>query len=127
MRTKIPPDLPSVVDRRGLDQELDEVLVLIVARELRRDAGTRETAPDDLAVGLQARVSGEPEGAGCRDREQVREEVTGLVHHLDAPLAVGDAHVHMEAEDQELTDHVLELLLEDLVALVLGHQLVLPV
>src|SRR3989442_13588781 len=33
----------------------------------------------------------------------------------------------MQAEDEELADHVLELLLEDLVALVLGHQLVLPV
>src|SRR5438034_2472951 len=54
-------------------------------------------------------------------------EIARLVHHLDATLGIRDADMDMQAEDEQLADHVLELILEDLVALGLGHLLVLPV
>jgi hypothetical protein len=57
----------------------------------------------------------------------VREEVASFVHHLDAQLAVGDPDVHVQTEDEQLANDVLQLLFEDLVALVLGDVLVLPV
>ena len=57
----------------------------------------------------------------------MRQEVARLVHHLDATLAIGYPDVHVEAEDEELTDDVLQLVLEDLVALGLGDLLILPV
>ena len=57
----------------------------------------------------------------------MRKEIPGLVHHLDPPFAVGDPDVDVQAEDQQLADHVLQLVLEDLVALGLGDLLVLPV
>jgi len=57
----------------------------------------------------------------------VREEVARFVHHLDPLLAIGDPDVDVQPEDEELADDVLQLLLEHLVALVLGDELVLPV
>src|SRR4029077_12838025 len=44
-----------------------------------------------------------------------------------ALLAIGDPDVDVQPEDEELADDVLQLLLEDLVALVLGDELLLPV
>src|SRR5437667_513282 len=61
VRPQIRPDLPAVVDGSGLDEELDEILVLVIAREVRRSAGAGETTPDHLPVRLQASVSSEPE------------------------------------------------------------------
>src|SRR5216683_1078510 len=57
----------------------------------------------------------------------MRKEIARLVHHLDACLTVGDADVDVQAEDEQLADHVLQLVLQDLVALGLGDLLVLPV
>ena len=57
----------------------------------------------------------------------MREEVARLVHDLDPLLAVGDADMHVQPEDEELADDVLQLLLEDLVPLLLGDLLLLPV
>src|SRR5512144_1490738 len=56
----------------------------------------------------------------------MRQEVARLVDHLDAQLRVGDADVHVHREDQQLADDVLQLVLEQLVALQLGDPLVLP-
>src|SRR5205814_2365564 len=127
VRAQVPPDLPAVFDALRPDQELDEVLVLVVGGELRRYPGAGEALPDDLAVRLESRDPRQPERARGRDREQVREEIPRLVHDLDAQLGVGDADVHVQSEDQQLADDVLQLLLEDLVALGLGYVLVLPV
>jgi len=57
----------------------------------------------------------------------MRKEVARLVHDLDPRFAIGYADVDVQAEDQELADHVLELVFEDLVPLGLGDLLVLPV
>ena len=56
----------------------------------------------------------------------MRQEIPRLIHHLDALLAIGDADVHVQAEDQQLADDVLQLLLEHLVPLLLGDELLLP-
>src|SRR5881628_1183269 len=127
VRPQVPPDLLPIVDALRLHQELDVVLELVVRGEVRWDAGPREARPDDLPVRLETGLAREPEGTRRGDREQVRQEVARLVHGLDAALAVGDAHVDVQAEDEELADDVLQLLLEHLVALVLGDLLVLPV
>src|SRR5207237_6084093 len=95
--------------------------------EVRRDAGARKTLPDDLAIRLETRRARQPERTRGGDREEVREEVARLVHDLDPSLAVRNADVNMQAEDQKLSDHVLHLVLADLVAVLLGDLLVLPV
>ncbi len=127
MRPQIPPDLLAVVDALRADEQLDVVLELVVRAELGRDPGPGEALPDDLPVRLQPGRPGEPERARGRDREQMRQEVARLVHDLDARLAVGNADVHVEAEDEQLADDVLKLLLEHLVALLVGDLLLLPV
>src|SRR5439155_536929 len=57
VRPQIPPDLPAVVDRSGLHEKLDEVLVLVVARELRRRSGARSAASVPRRVEISARAS----------------------------------------------------------------------
>src|SRR5207302_3882373 len=56
----------------------------------------------------------------------MRQEVARFVHHLDASLAVRDPDVHVQAENEELADDVLQLVLKYFVALGLGDLLVLP-
>src|SRR5205807_2372927 len=69
---EVPPDLLAVVDRAGLDQELDVVLVLVVRGDVRRNAGARKVRPDDTSIRLQARVPPHPERARRAQREEVR-------------------------------------------------------
>src|SRR5687768_6441698 len=127
VRPQVPPDLLAIVDALRAHEQLDVVLVLVPRGELGRDPGAREALPDDLAVRLEARAAREPERTRAREREEMRQEVARLVHDLEAPLPVRDPDVDVQAEDEELADDVLQLLLEHLVAVVLGHLLLLPV
>ena len=56
----------------------------------------------------------------------MRQEVARFVHHLDASLAVRDPDVHVQTENEQLADDVLQLVLKYFVALGLGDLLVLP-
>ena len=56
----------------------------------------------------------------------MRQEIACLVEDLDAQLGIRDRHVHVQAEDDQRADHVLELLLQHLVALVVGDLLLVP-
>src|SRR5438445_4043969 len=126
VRSQVPPDLLPVVDRPGLDQHLDVVLVLVERAEVRRNAGAGKVRPDHAPVGLQAGVASHPERARGAQREQVGQEVARLVQGLDPPLGVGDRHVDVEPEDNQRADDVLQLLFEHLVALVVGYLLLVP-
>jgi len=75
---------------------------------------------------LEPGATPEPEGARGGQRQQVGEEVAGLVHDVDAQLGVRDADVDVHPEDEQLADDVLHLVLEELVPLGLGDALVLP-
>jgi hypothetical protein len=57
----------------------------------------------------------------------MREEVPGLVEDLDAEVPVRNADVHVEPEDEQLTDDVLHLLEQQPVPLAVGDLLVGPV
>src|SRR6267142_3406089 len=61
VRAQVPPDLLAVVDALRAYEELDVVLELVIRGELRRDAGTWEALPDDLAIRLEASRAREPE------------------------------------------------------------------
>ena len=79
------------------------------------------------AVALQARVAPEPEGRVGGQGEEVRQEVARLVHDVDRQLAVLDADVDVEAEDQVGARDLLQVLDDVVVAPFVGDQLVLPV
>ena len=122
VRADVPPDLLGVVDAVGLDEQVDEVLELGErARSVRgcRCAGSGRRL---AAEALQARVAAEPEGGVRRQREDVRQEVAGLVHDLDRQLAVLDADVDVQAEDEVRAREQLQVL-DDLVVALVGIDL----
>ena len=55
------------------------------------------------AVRLQPGVHAEPERRVGRERQQMRQEVAHLVHQVNRGLAILDADVHVQAEDQVAT------------------------
>ena len=116
VRADVPPDLLAVVDAVGLDQQLDVVVVLGEAAEVVRDAGAREAVEDHAAVRLEAGVAALPEGRVGGQREEVRQEVARLVHDVDRRLAVVDADVDVQAEDQVRPRHLLQVFDDLLVA-----------
>ena len=60
------------------------------------------------------------------EREQVWEHVAHLVHEIDAQIVVVDADVDVHAADHEASYHLLEIVLDRLVALLLGTPLLAP-
>src|SRR5439155_838392 len=113
-----------LLDERG--RVLPETEVPVAQHEELRADRLDEGREADRLVDARRRVA-HAELDRRVEREEVREEVARLVHDLDPALAVGDTDVHVYAEDEELADDVLQLLLEDLVPLVLGDLLLLPV
>ncbi|MNL41779.1 hypothetical protein D3C87_1642030 [compost metagenome] len=76
---------------------------------------------------LEAGGAAEPEGARAADRQQVGQEVAGLVDQVDGQVLVLDAHVDVHAEDQVGAGHVLQVVDQHLVAVLVGDVLGLPV
>ena len=118
MRPDVPPDLLGVVDRVGLDQQVDEAFVVGPARERIGNVGARELVEHLAAVRLQPGIEADPEGRVGRKREQVRQKVAHLVHQVNGRFAVLDADVHVQAEDQVRARHQLHVLDDLQVALV---------
>jgi hypothetical protein len=126
MRPQVPPHLLAVVDAVQLDQRVEVFLVFAPRSELIRDAASRKPAEDRRPVRLEARIAPLPERRAGREREQVGQEVAGLVQELDRAGAIGDGDVDVQPEDQERARQLLELLDDVLVALAGGENLVLP-
>ena len=103
MRPDVPPDALGVVDAVGANQKVDEPLEVGPARERVGDVRARELVEHLAAIRLQAGVHAEPERRVGREREQVRQEVAHLVHQVNAGLAILDADVHVQTEDQVAT------------------------
>jgi hypothetical protein len=57
----------------------------------------------------------------------VRQKITGLIHHVDGRLAIWNANVHMQSENQIRARERLHILENFLVALAFGDELVAPV
>ena len=119
MRPDVPPDLLRVIDAVGLDQQLDEVLVLAPARKIVGDVGARELVEHLAAIGLQPGVHAEPERRVGRQRQHVRQEIARVIHHVDRRLAILDADVHVQAENQVRARHQLHVF-DDLVVALVG-------
>ena len=100
MGADVPPDFFCVIDRVGLDEEVDVAFKLGVAGEAVREVGAGEVFEDLGAVALVAGLHAEPEGRVGGEREDVREEVAQGVHDADGGFAVFDADVDVEAEDE---------------------------
>ena len=127
MRPDIPPDLLGVVDAVGLYQQIHEALVLAPAREVIRNVGAREFVEHLAAIGFEAGVHAQPERRIGGERQNVRQEVARRVHQVDGRLAVLDADVHVQSEDQIRARDNLHVFHDVQVALVGINLLLAPV
>ena len=127
MRPNVPPDLLRVVDAVGLDQQLDEIFVLAPAGKIIRNIGARKFVEHLAAVGLQPGIHAQPERRIGRERQNVRQKIARVIHHVDRRLAILDSDVHVQAENQIGARHQLHVLDNILVALVGMNLLRAPV
>ena len=118
MRPNVPPDFLGVVDAVGLDQQLDEIFVLAPAGKVIRNIGARKLVEHFAAIRFQPRVHPQPERGIGRKRQDVRQKIAGVIHQLDRGLAVFNANVHVQPEDQVGPRHQLQVFDNVLVALV---------
>ena len=91
-----------------------------------RDAGARQLVEHGKPVGFEPGDIALPEGRGGREREQVRQEISGLAEEIDAELVVVDADMDVHAADDEAPHHLLQILSKDVVALFVGVLLARP-
>ena len=66
MGADVPPDLLGIINALGLDQDVDVVLELGVARERIGDTCAWEVLKYLGAIALVARIQAQPEGLVCR-------------------------------------------------------------
>ena len=95
MRPKIPPDLLSVVDTAGLDQQIDIALEIGVRVEMIRDIRTWELLEDFSTIRFESGVVAHPERRGGREREHVREKISCRVHDVNRAFTIRHADVHV--------------------------------
>ena len=122
MGANVPPDFFGVVDAVGADEQADIVFKFGVAREGVGDAGAGEVFKDLGAVAFVAGVEAEPEGRVGGQRHDVGQKVAHRVHDADGGLAVFDADVDVEAEDEVGAGDELQIL-DDLVIARVGIDL----
>ena len=126
MRADVPPDLLRVVDAVGADQQVDIVFEFATSCDKVGNVGARELVEDFAAVRLQAGVHAQPERRVGGERQDVRQEVARAVHDLDGRLAVLDADVHVQSENQVGARDHLQVFHDDAVALVGIDLLLVP-
>src|SRR5262249_48780208 len=110
MRPHVPPNLLAVVDGVGLDEDSD---ILVKLRRRLKGLGNvraRKALENLCPVAFQSGLPSEPERGVRRERQQVRQKVTRLVHDLERQHAIADADVNVQAENQVGTRQELQLL-----------------
>ncbi len=124
---QVPPDLGAVLDHAEGDDRVYGAAVLGPAGEVRRQAGARQVVEDREPVAGEAGIGALPVGRGGGEREQVREEVAELAHQVAAQRVVVDPDMDVHPADQHAARDAGEVALEDVVAVLVGRDLVAPV
>ncbi len=73
--------------------------------------GARHLVEDGEPVGFEPRVFALPERRGGRQCQQMRQEIRGLVHQVDAQLVIGNADMDVHAADREPPSDALQIVL----------------
>src|SRR5579859_3607646 len=116
----IPPNLAAVGDGIGFHQRFEQTGHVGPRGKDAGNAGAREVAEDDAAIGFEASETAHPEGRAGGKGEQVRQEIADDVHGINQEFAVFDANVYMGAKDEEAPSKLLHVLLDTNVALEWG-------
>src|ERR1039458_7595010 len=100
MRADVPPDFLAVIDAMGLDQKVDEGLVFRPVGENIGNVGSREPLKHFTAVRFKPGIHTHPEGRVRRQRQDMRQEVPHGIHDVDGGIAVLNADVDVQSENQ---------------------------
>jgi hypothetical protein len=106
---------------------LNGAVVFAEAGEPRRNPGARHIVENGQAIACQPRVLPLPVGRGPAQRQQVRQEIGGLVHQVDPGVVVLDPDMHVHPGNQQPPRHPGEVVLQHVVAFLVGMVLGLPV
>ncbi len=107
---QIPPDLGRILDDAGPHQHIDGARILLPAVEPLGQARPRQLLEGREPVALEARVEPFGKGRGRRQHQEVRQEIAGLVHEVDAQFVVLDPDMHVHAADHHAPRHAGEVL-----------------
>src|ERR1700683_1158418 len=127
MRPDVPPDLLRIIDAVGLDQQLDEVFILAPAGKVIRNVGPGKLVKYLAPVSLQPCIHPQPEGRVSRQREEVRQKIPRMIHHVDRGLAILNPNVHVQPENEVRPRHQLHVFDNILITRVGMNLLYLPV
>ena len=100
MQPNVPPDFFGVIDAAGLDQQLAVIFVLRKRFERVGNAGARKTLENFQPITFQPGVLPDPKRRVDRERINVRQKIARLIHHVDGRLAIGNADMNVQSENQ---------------------------
>src|SRR5205823_4596223 len=117
VRADVPPYFLGIIDAVCLDEQLDEIVVFPPTGEIIRNIGAGKFVKDFATIRFQSRVHSQPEGRIGRECQNMRQEITRMIHHVDSGLAILYPDVHVQAENQVSARHQLHVLNNVLVAI----------
>src|SRR6185503_12368835 len=103
MRPHVPPNLLAVVDTTGLNKQVDIPLETSVRIEVIRNVSARKLFEDFAAIRLETGVVRHPKRRRGGQRQYVRQKVARCVHDMNCALPIRNAHVNVQAKDQQRT------------------------
>src|SRR5947207_10868665 len=127
MKSDVPPNFLRVIDATGLDEQLAVVFVLGKAFECVGNPSARKTLEHFESIPFQAGVLANPEWRVGRERVNVREKIARLIHDVNRALAIRNADMHVQSEDEIGACELLHVLDDLLIAFALSNELVAPV
>ncbi len=123
----VPPDLRRVLDDAEVDQHGHRSLQLCPALVVGRQTRAGEVVEHRDAVRSETGVFALPERRGCRQREQMGQEVRHLSQQIVAQRVVSDADVHVAPADEQPSGDAGEVSFQAAIALLVGVVLGLPI
>src|SRR5207302_8465300 len=99
MQPDVPPDFFWIVDATGLHQELEIIFVLGERFERIRNSSAGKTFEHFQSITLESGVLPNPKRGVDRERINVRQKISDLVHHVDCRVATWNSHMHVQSEN----------------------------
>src|SRR5450432_114412 len=126
MQPNVPPNFLRVIDAVRADEELQVIIVLRKTFERVGNSCARETLEHFQSITFEARVASDPEGRVGRERVNVWQKISRLVHDVNRSLAMRNADMHMQTKNEIGPRDLLHVFDDFLVTLAFGDELIVP-
>jgi hypothetical protein len=110
----------------GLDEQFAVIFVLRKALKRVWNSGARKTLEHFQPIAFQSSIVADPERRIDRKRVNVRQKIARLIHHVDGNVAIWNADVNMQSENQVRPGQQLHVLYNLLITLAFSDELVAP-